>query len=238
MGHRARAFAMLGGAAVCAGLAASAVNGYTSDVRAQVGPLVPVVVARTNIAKGKLIAAAGAHSYMSERRVPSRFVPPSSLRQVSEAVGYRTLTTIRAGDYVGETNLGVAGAGQRPAAGPVTSQERLIEIPVAGAETIAPALRPGSRVDVLITTERGGVTPRTYLALQRIELADFRPPLEAVSGGEGERDATATLRVTLPQAVALTAARNFAREIRLVPRPAGDDRRLGPAAMTASELAG
>jgi pilus assembly protein CpaB len=198
MSRRARALAMLGGAAVCAGLAASAVNGYTSDVRGQVGPLVPVVVARTDIAKGKLIAATAAQSYMSERRVPSRFVPPSSLRHVTEAVGYRTLTTIRAGDYVGETNLGVASAGQQPAAGRVTSRERLIEIP----------------------------------------LADFRPALDAVSGGEGQRDATATLRVTLPQAVALTAAQNFAREIRLVPRPAGDDRRLGPAAMTASELAG
>ena len=43
---------MLGGAAVCAGLAASAVNSYTNDIRAQVGPLVPVVVARTEITQG------------------------------------------------------------------------------------------------------------------------------------------------------------------------------------------
>jgi hypothetical protein len=33
--------------------------------------------------------------------------------------------------------------------------------------------------------------------------------------------------VTLRQAVYLTAAQNFAREVRLLPRPPGDRRRLG-----------
>ena len=40
--RRARAVALLGAAAICAGLAASIVSGYAHDVRAQVGPLVPV----------------------------------------------------------------------------------------------------------------------------------------------------------------------------------------------------
>ena len=44
------------------------------------------------------------------------------------------------------------------------------------------------------------------------------------------------VKVTLAQAVLLTAARNFARELRLVPRAAGDNRRLGPTLVTASEL--
>src|SRR5207302_593378 len=96
-------------------------------------------------------------------------------------------------------------------------------------------LHRGSRVDVLITTDRGGA-PHTYLALQRIELVDFRPPTGGGAGSESDRTATATLKVTLAQAVLLTAARNFARELRLIPRAAGDDRRLGPTLVSASEL--
>jgi pilus assembly protein CpaB len=89
---------------------------------------------------------------------------------------------------------------------------------------------------VLITTDRGAGPRRTYLALQRIELVDFGASPDSVASGGGGRDATATLRVTLAQAVLLTAARNFAREVRLVPRADGDDRRVGPASVTAAEL--
>ena len=228
---------MLGAAAISAGLAASSVNSYTSDVRAQVGPLVAVVVARTEIARGKLITTTAAQSYMSVRRVPTRFVPPSALRIPSEAVGYQALTTIRAGDYVTETSLGAGGA-QRAPSGGGRGRRRLVEVPVAGAATIGPALGSGARVDVLITTERGRASPRTYLALQRIELADFRPAPDGQGADSSGHDATATLRVTLPQAVTLTAARNFAREIRLVPRAQGDGRLVGPAVVTASGLSG
>jgi pilus assembly protein CpaB len=91
-------------------------------------------------------------------------------------------------------------------------------------------------VDVLITTDRGAGPQRTYLALQRIELVDFGETSDSVGGNDGGRDAIATLRVTLAQAVLLTAARNFARELRLVPRAEGDDRRIGPASVTAAEL--
>jgi len=234
MKRRARALAMLGAAAICAGIAASAANDYTNEVRAQVGPLVPVVVARSEIAKGKLITSRSLSTYLTERRIPERFVPPSALRVASSALGYRALTTIRPGDYLSETSLGAGGERRPPAA--AGSGGRLVQVPIAGAQTLGPALHPGSRVDVLITTERGAATPRTYLALQRVELVDFRATSQTV-GESDDRGATATLRVTLPQAVLLTAARNFARELRLVPRPDGDDARVGPASVTASELA-
>ena len=58
------------------------------------------------------------------------------------------------------------------------------------------------------------------------------PPDGASTGGP---TALATLRVTLRQAVYLTAADNFAREIRLLARPAGDRRRAG-AAVSAGQL--
>jgi pilus assembly protein CpaB len=111
----------------------------------------------------------------------------------------------------------------------------VVEVAVAGAAAFQGALRPGARVDVLITSERGPGTPRTYLALQRIELADFRP--DEGGNASGERgESLAWLRVTLRQAVLLTAAQNFARELRLVPRASNENRRYPPATVSAGDL--
>ena len=106
---------------------------------------------------------------------------------------------------------------------------------MAGAAAFEGALRPGVRVDVLITSDRGPAAPRTYIALQGIELAGFRPGPGDGSAGEDQKS-MASLRVTLRQAVLLTAAENFARELRLVPRPAGEDDRVSPAAVSAPDL--
>jgi pilus assembly protein CpaB len=40
--------------------------------------------------------------------------------------------------------------------------------------------------------------------------------------GQASDQLVATLRVTVRQAVYLTAAQNFAQEVRLLPRPSGD----------------
>jgi pilus assembly protein CpaB len=88
-------------------------------------------------------------------------------------------------------------------------------------------IRAGSRVDVLVTRERGDGAGTTTLALEDAEVLAARPPgagEDAGSGAaEGPRVAVA-LRVTLHQAVYLAAAQSFARELRLLPRAAGDRR--------------
>jgi pilus assembly protein CpaB len=76
---------------------------------------------------------------------------------------------------------------------------------------------PGGRVDVLVTTGRNGSPGRTRLALQDVQLLAARPAADDNAG-----KLVATLRVTVRQAVYLTAAQNFAQEVRLLPRPAGD----------------
>ncbi len=231
MTRRRRGVLMLGLATVCAGLAASMVDRYADDVSAQVGPLQPVVVARRDVSRGTLVTPAVARAVLQQRRVPLRFAPPRSLRSTREALGYRTLATLAAGDYVGEAQLGTPRAVSRRSG---RQSGRLVEVAVTGARTIASALRPGALVDVLVTTDggSGSGSPRTYLAVQRLELVDFRdsPGAEARDGA----DATATVRSTLRQAATLIAAQNFAREVRVVPRPAGDVRRLGPTSVTAS----
>ena len=105
-----------------------------------------------------------------------------------------------------------------------------------GAGALEGALPPGARVDVLITSDRGQNAPRTYLAMQRIELVGFKPSGTSDGSGDNGAKAMASLRVTLRQAVLLTAAENFARELRLVPRPSGEERLIPPAAVSAGDL--
>jgi pilus assembly protein CpaB len=234
--RRARALALLGISAACAGLAASLVNGYASDVQSQVGPLVPVVVARDGIPRGKVLTAQNLSFYLSRRRVPERFVPPDTLRDADEAAGLRPLTRVVAGSYVERAQLQLPSADEsRLDSG---GRARVVEAPVVGAAALRGLLRPGALVDVLVTSERGSGLPRTYLALQRVELVDLRAQ-EGGSNTEGQArpaDTVAALRVTLRQAILLTAAQNFARELRLVPRPAGDSRRYRRAAVTSADL--
>jgi pilus assembly protein CpaB len=81
-------------------------------------------------------------------------------------------------------------------------------------------------VDVLVTTEgRGGADGQTQLALEDVELLGLRQG--GVDGGalttsDKPAAASATLRVTLKQAIYLTHAQNFAREVRLLPRASAE----------------
>jgi pilus assembly protein CpaB len=109
---------------------------------------------------------------------------------------------------------------------------------------------------LLKSARRRNGSGRTFLALENVELLALGGSGSGGSGGAssssggagsgaaaddgagaaGRASATATLRVTLRQAVYLTAAENFAREVRLLPRPGGDRRRAGRAAVSAEGL--
>jgi pilus assembly protein CpaB len=232
---RRRAAALLGASAVCAGLAVSAVDRYAREIESHVGPLVPVVVAARDIPRGGIITPAVASASLAERQVPKRFAPPGALSAPGGAVGFQAASGIAAGDYVGASQLRPVRA--REAQARWTGDARLVEVAVAGAQAMSPVLRPGARVDVLITTDRGRAAPRTFLALQRMPVVGFESGATGSLGDAGrEAEGRVTLRATLRQAVLLTAADNFAREVRVVPRAAGDTRRLGPVSIAASGL--
>jgi pilus assembly protein CpaB len=65
------------------------------------------------------------------------------------------------------------------------------------------------------------------LALEGVEVLAARAAPPGARDESGERVA-ATLRVSVRDAVYLAAAQSFARELRLLPRAAGDDGRSGP----------
>jgi pilus assembly protein CpaB len=92
----------------------------------------------------------------------------------------------------------------------------------------APALIvPGARVDVLVTRDgEGGSPAATELALEDVEVLAARRAPDGPRE-DGAQRVAASLRVSVRDAVYLAAAQSFAREVRLLPRAAGDRRRSG-----------
>lgn len=241
--RRRRAFLFLALALTCGGLAASEVSSRIREVESSVGRPVPVVVTARDVPAGRELRRAD----LSVEEVPERFAPPDSLRAVEEAIGLAVGAPLTRGSYLTASLFGRtsgAGGGARGPA-PLRRGQRAAEVAVAAGEALAGAA-PGARVDVLISTDAGAGPPRTRLALQDVEVLDLRAGA-AIAGGSGGGElgvegaggaatATATLRVTLRQAIYLTAAENFAREVRLLPRPPGDRRRVRRAEVAAGVL--
>ena len=222
-----RSFALLALAGVCGGLAASEVHSRAQRVEARVGPAVPVVVALGDIEAGTLLKARVIDQALGVAQVPQDFAPVDSLATPEDATGARTSAPLPAGAYLTAAHLESAPDGLGPAPAP---GQRRVEVPIAGGEALADA-QPGARVDVLVTTEsRSGTDGSTRVALESVELLALgRADRAAAQAGGAPADAVATLLVTAKQAVMLTAAANFAREIRLLERPPGDTRRIGAA---------
>ncbi|HWI06410.1 MAG TPA: RcpC/CpaB family pilus assembly protein [Solirubrobacteraceae bacterium] len=217
MSRRRRALVLGGLALVLGGLAAFNVAGREAELQRRVGGLVDVVVAHASIRAGQRIPA---HA-LAIRRVPARFAPRGAVGDPAAFAGQRARMAIPAGtDLTGA----MVGDEQAQPAGPAIGRgERVAEVVALGSSQLIGA---GSRVDVLVTPEPAAGGPGgAVLALEDVEVLD----VSAVAAGDagaakqspGQRVA-ASLRVTLRQAVYLAAVQDFARELRLLPRAAGD----------------
>lgn len=235
--RRRRAVLLLALALAAGGLAASEVQSRVDSVEERTGAPVPVVVAREDIAAGEPVPAAG----LELREVPARFVPPDALADPVEAAGLRLAVALPRGAYVTAGALESDPAGEEAPGPALRRGERAVEIAVAGTGGPAGGAEPGARVDVLVTTEGRAGAGRTYVALEDVELLDLREgtgagPDATAAEGPGVAAALATLRVTPSQAVFLTAAGSFARELRLLVRPPGDRRQLRSPVVASGEL--
>ncbi len=192
-------------------LAAADVRSKEHRIANSVGPLATALVARADIGAGKRVAA----SDLQVRQLPARYLPPDVLRSSADALGLRAAVPVPRGAYVTASALAAASASSDGAPA-VAPGERALDVNVSntGAAELG---GPGARVDVLVTTGKDGGAGRTSLALQDVQLLGVRQ-----GSGDLSDHLIATLRVTLRQAVYLTAAQNFAQEVRLLPRPAGD----------------
>jgi pilus assembly protein CpaB len=216
------------------GLAASQVRERERSVAAQVGPAVSVLVAVRDLRAGARVSPRA----LAVRRVPARFVPPDALTASDGLAGARPAVPIPAGSYV-TAGLFEGSNDEHRGGGGVGRGQRAVTVEVSGAA----GLVVGARVDVLVSTESGASGGRTLMALAGVELLGLAPPSV---GGPADDAATtaepgagptalATLRVSVRQAVYITAADNFAREVRLLARPPGDHSPAG-AAVVQSQL--
>jgi pilus assembly protein CpaB len=233
--RRRRGFLLLSVALASGGLAASQVHERERKVAEQAGPPVEVLVAARDLRAGSRIGRGA----LALRSVPARFVPPDALAAAAGVVGARLAVPVAAGGYVTAAVLERRNGGHRGGDG-IGRGRRAVTVEVAGAGALG-ASASGTRVDVLVSTESGAGAGRTVMALAGAELmslsgatARYDEP-EASGDGSAAPIALATLRVTLRQAVYLTAADNFAREIRLLARPPGDRSPAG-AAVSQGEL--
>jgi pilus assembly protein CpaB len=217
---RARRSLLLAGLAlVLGGLAASDIAAREAALDRRLGPLVPVVVARTALEAGEPLRA----DQLAVRRVPARFAPRGAYPAPAALAGQRLAAPVPAGADV--TAAVLEDPAQRTLGPPVRRGERVAEIVATGSPEHIVA---GARVDVLVTRDdAGGRTGETELALEDVEVLSAAPAPTA-GDGPGAGRVAASLRVTLRQAVFLAAAQSFARELRLLPRPAGDRSRAGP----------
>jgi pilus assembly protein CpaB len=222
--RRRRGLLLLSVALASGGLAASQVHERQRQVEARVGPAVPVLVATRDLAAGARVSARA----LTLRRVPARFVPADALASATGVAGLRPAAPIAAGGYV-TAGLFEGANDEHREGGGVGRGERAVTVEVSGAG----GLVAGARVDVLVSTESGAGGGRTLMALAGAELLRLEAGGAALAPDEGTAargpTALATLRVTLRQAVYLTAADNFAREIRLLARPPGDHSAAGAA---------
>lgn len=226
MSRRRRAL-VLGALAVTLGtLAGSDVSRREHALAQRIGPLETVVVARTNVPQGARLTTKA----LAVRRIPARFVAPGTFAAPGEVAGARTATAVPAGTFLTDAHLaredvgGTAGAGGAGAGPPIRPGERVAEVVATGS---AQLIAPGGRVDVLVTREVSGGGPgRTTLALEDVEVLQASAAPASDSGSAADKGArvVASLRVTPRQAVFLAAAQSFAREVRLLPRAAGDHR--------------
>jgi pilus assembly protein CpaB len=210
---RRRGILLAGLALLLGGLAASDVAGREAALRRKLGPSVGVVVAARPLAPGRTLRP----DDLTLRQVPARFAPSSAADDPQQLVGLRVSTATPAGADV--TPALVASASAMQPGAPVSRGERVVDVVAVGSVS---TIHTGGRVDVLVTRERGdGAAGRTELALQDVEVLGVHPATANAGDRAGAR-VEATLRVTVRQAVYLAAAQSFARELRLLPRAAGD----------------
>jgi len=221
----------------CGGLAASEVGDRIGAVERRVGAPVPVVVADRDLDPGTELSRGDLRLV----EMPSRYAPRDAPTAPEQAIGLTTAGPVAAGSPI---TAGVVG-GAAGAGGPTGLRrgERDVDVAVTSSASLGDTVAPGTRVDVLVSTEPSDGPARSFLGLEDVELLGLGPAPGAGDALDGGSDTgleppstVATLRVTLRQAVYLAAVQNFSRELRLLARPLGDRHRVGRAAVLASEL--
>jgi pilus assembly protein CpaB len=202
MSRRRRGALLIGLALALGGLAASDVGRREAALRAQLAPLVDVVVANRELAPRRRVRPAD----LALRRIPARYAPVGAASVPEEVVGRRPAAVVPRGAYLGPGQLEDE---QAPGPPSIRRGERAVEVAGTGSAELVVA---GARVDVVVVPERGAAR----LALTGADVLAARP-LATAEGADAARVA-ATLRVSARQALNLASLEAGAREVRLLAR--------------------
>jgi len=218
--RRRRAAVLLGLALILGTLSATHMARREAALHAQLGPVTDVVVARRDLQAGRTLEL----SDLGARRLPARYAPPGEPAFAAALAGQELAVPVAKGAPVTSDLLA------RPPTTPeaaIARGQRAVDVVATGSPQ---AVVAGTRVDVLVTTERRDSSRgATRIALEDVEVL-------AARAATGEADAetrdtgarvSATLRVSPAQAVYLAAAQSFARDVRLLVRAPGDRRKVG-----------
>lgn len=227
MSRRRRAIALACLAVLLGALAASDVSRREAAARQALGPAIPVVVARSSLGPRARLTP----GRLAVRRVPRRYAPAATFADPRELAGLRTAVPVAAGaDLVaGMVDDGTRGG----VGGPGRSGQRVVDVVAVASPRLVQA---GSRVDVVVTRGAADGGGRAVLALEDVEVVASAAAPESVRSTDGAPRVAASLRVSIRQAVFLAAAQSFAREIRLLPRAAGDRSHLSGSIAVGSDL--
>jgi pilus assembly protein CpaB len=192
-------------ALILGGLAASDVSSREAAIDRRLGPPVPVVVARTDLAAGRVVRA----SDLALRQVPARYAPAAAFANPSEAAGLRTTAAVVRGTDLVPALLADDDA-QSPGLRP---GER-----VALVTAIAPIrlIRPGGRVDVVVTRSAQDADRIATTTLEDVQVLAAAPAGE--DNDSGAPRVAVSLRVRPRQGVSLAVAQSLGSTIRLLPR--------------------
>ena len=211
-------------------LAAGAAT-YLALTRAQVATLnAVVVVASVDIPERTLITAGNVEQLLAVRQVPTDQVPDGALREPSEAVGKAARSRIAADEVLVSSRLSTeadGSSGTVSALLPVGSVA--MAIPVNDVMSVAGAVRPNDRVDIIATTTprqgNGSGVPVTQLLMQDVKVLSVGLWGQD-AGAENQRYNTVTLVLDRQQALLLQHLLQTEARLTMVLRRFDDERQV------------
>lgn len=204
-------------AVALAGITGCFLFGYLQELERRVGDTIEVVAASQDIPARTLITP----EMLAIKTIPQRYFLESYILNPSDIIGWVTLVNAREGNYMLREMVD-----QNAGLGP---SERAVSIAVNQVTSVGGNVRPGNRVDVIVSyeDEEGyGVTEMLLQDVEVLAVSSLLPPVEEgglgpsrfLPTGELMSDATVTFALDPQQAMQLTYMSNFAKEVRLMIR--------------------